>query len=317
MKKPTIVFMGTPDFAVPSLQALINQGFPISLVVTQPDRPSGRGQRLTPPPVKVLAESAGIEVLQTHSLRKDAGARDKLFSVPCDFLVVVAFGQILPKEVLGFPKIAPLNVHASLLPAYRGAAPIARSLMEGESETGVSIQWMVEALDMGDILHQKKCAIESDDTSEILHDRLKEIGAAALVECLSKFESNTIERLRQDPRIGSYAEKLQKSESRLSFQAPAEVVHKRIMGLNPWPVAECQVAGQRVRIFKSRFVPRQPGLDAGVIVDVTDDEIIVSCENACVGLLELQIENRKKMKTADFLRGQPLPRGLVLGDSKS
>lgn len=312
-----IIFMGTPDFAVPSLQALIDSDYEVSLVVTQPDRARGRGQKLSPSPIKELALLHEIPVLQPESLRKDEASLKQILEMGCDFLVVVAFGQILPKSLLEMPRIAPLNVHASLLPAYRGAAPIARSLMEGEKETGVTIQWMVEALDMGDILHQKKTPIEDDDTSESLHDRLKEIGAEALMEALDLFSRDQIERQRQDPRIGSYASKLKKSEAAIDFSRPAEELHKKIMGLNPWPVAECQVAGQRLRIFKSRFVPRQPGASPGVILDVTDDEIIVSCENACVALLEVQMENRKRMKTSDFLRGQKLPTGLVLGVSKS
>jgi len=195
--------MGTPDFAVPSLQALLDEKYPIKLVVTQPDRPSGRGQKLTPPPVKVLAIKNNIPVLQPESLRKDLEAIEKIQAVECDFLVVVAFGQILPKTILDHPKIAPLNVHASLLPHYRGAAPIPRAVLEEESETGVTIQWMVEALDMGDILFQIPCRIEDLDTAASLHDKLKVKGANALLSSLERFHRNDVRRVEQEARIGS------------------------------------------------------------------------------------------------------------------
>ncbi|TVQ77946.1 MAG: methionyl-tRNA formyltransferase [Bradymonadales bacterium] len=315
LKGLRIIFMGSPDFALPSLRALIDAGCEIPLVVTQPDRPRGRGQKLSSGPVKELAQQHGLSLLQPQSLRKDRQALDRLLSIPCEFLVVVAFGQILPLSVLKHPRRAALNVHASLLPAYRGAAPIARSILEGEAETGISIQAMVEELDMGDVLRQCRTKIESIDTAQTLHDRLKVLGAECLVQSLENFEKDWESRQKQDPRIGSYATKLNKSESPINFRSPAEQVHKKIMGLNPWPVAECQLMGQRLRVFKSRFVPRRPEADPGVIVEVTPNEIIVSCEDACVGLLELQLESRKRMNTADFLKGQSVPKGLVLGGS--
>jgi methionyl-tRNA formyltransferase len=308
-----IIFMGTPDFAVPSLKALVESGFEVSLVVTQPDRPAGRGQRLQSPPIKTLAQTYPLALLQTESLRKDATAREQILSCEADFLVVVAFGQILPKEILDHPRVAPLNVHASLLPAYRGAAPIARAVMEQEKTTGVTIQWMVEALDMGDILHQRGCDIHENETSFDLHDRLKRIGSLALIECLNKFEKNEIVRIPQEERIGSYARKLEKSEARVNFDSPAFSIHRKIMGMNPWPVAECQLAGQRLRIFKSRFEARPAEAPPGSIVDIEDDAVIVACQDACIGLLELQMENRKRLVAAEFLKGYPLRKGLILG----
>jgi methionyl-tRNA formyltransferase len=305
--------MGTPEFAVPSLQALLDRGYKVSLVVTQPDRPSGRGQRLQAPPVKVLAESRGIPVLQPENLRKDLEVTKKILSTPCDFLVVVAFGQILTQEILSYPKVAPLNVHASLLPAYRGAAPIARSIMEGEEKTGVTIQWMIEALDQGDILFQIPTAINEDDTSASLHDKLKVIGADALIQTLDLFKNNKIARRSQDARVGTYAAKLQKQEAFISFDQPAIFVHKAIMGMNPWPVAECQLAGERLKIYRSRFVPRHPEAEPGTILDTSEGEIIVSCQQACVALTEVQPENKKRMPSADFLRGRNIPQGLILG----
>lgn len=311
--KPKIIFMGTPDFATPSLQALIDEGFDIQLVVTQPDRPSGRGQKLTPPPIKVLAQQNQIEVLQPESLRRDELSRKKILETECDFLIVVAFGQILPKEILDHPKVAPLNVHASLLPAYRGAAPIARSIMQSETETGVSIQWMVEELDMGDVLFQLPCRIEESDTSANLHDHLKTLGAQALISCLSLFERHQIQRRAQDRRVGSYAEKLQKLEAKISFDQPAHELHRKIMGMNPWPVAECQLLGQRLRIFKTEFVARQTDAEPGTIVDVGADELIVACLDGCIGILELQLESRKRLPTKEFLKGMSVPVGLILG----
>src|SRR5665213_410259 len=221
--------MGTPEFAVPSLQALINHHFEIKLVVTQPDKPSGRGQKLTPPPVKLEALDHHFQILQPTSLRTDTEAVEKILSTPCDFIIVAAFGQIIPTKILKYPKIAPLNVHASLLPAYRGAAPIARAILEGEEKTGITIQWMIEALDQGDILYQLPCSISDEETAGSLHDKLKIMGAHALIECLDLFEKNKIARRAQDARVGSYAPKLQKSEASISFNQAAIYVHRSIM----------------------------------------------------------------------------------------
>ena len=309
--------MGTPEFAVPSLKSLIESSHEISLVVTQPDRPSGRGHKITEPPVKVLARENGLRVFQPENLKKNSNELESILQIPCDFLVVVAFGQILPKKLLSHPKVAPLNVHASLLPDYRGAAPIARAILEGDIQTGVTIQWMEEALDMGDILLQSICRIEESDTAESLHDRLKFLGAQTLTNCLQRFEKNEIKRHPQNPRIGSYAPKLKKEESWISFQEPASTVHRKIMGLNPWPVAQCRMAGKVLRVFRSEFLARPTlGADPGAVLDTSDGEIVVACEDGCVGLLEVQLENRKRLLASEFLKGHPIPQGLILGDGK-
>lgn len=308
-----VIFMGTPDFAVPSLEALIRNNFEVVMVVTQPDRPAGRGQQLKAPPVKELALKHDIPVLQPESLRKDPELTKKILETPCDFLVVAAFGQILSKEILAAPKIAPLNVHASLLPKYRGAAPIARSIIEEETETGITIQWMVEALDMGDVLFQIPCRIEEGDNVESLHDRLKVIGASALISTLKLFGENAVRRTPQDPRIGSYAPKITKKECELQFDRNGFAVHRQIMGLSPWPGAECRIRGERVKIYKSAFVPRTPHGVPGTVIDISNEGIIVACREACVALLELQLENRKRLRFEEFVRGFPIPTGLVIG----
>ena len=308
--------MGTPEFSVPTLQALHDAGYSIKLVVTQPDRPAGRGQRLTPPPVKVLAQQLGIEVYQPDSLRASESARQKILSTPCEFLIVIAFGQILPRSVLEHPAVAPLNVHASLLPAYRGAAPIARSIMEGDEQTGITIQWMIEALDQGDILLQTPCAISEDDTSQSLHDRLKMLGSQALVRCLELFDQDQIVRRSQDARVGSYASKLSKEESFISFNQNAFFVHRTIMGLNPWPGAQCLLAGKPLKIWRSQFIPRPAAADPGTIIEVTDKEIVVSCTEGCVALTEVQEENRKRLPVSEFLKGHQVPVGLILGTGR-
>jgi len=305
--------MGTPDFAVPSLQALIDKKFEIKLVVTQPDRPSGRGQILQFPPVKTLAIANKIPVFQPKSLKTNTEARNRVLETPCDFLVVVAFGQILPKEILDHPRIAPLNVHASLLPAYRGAAPIQRAIMEGEEQTGVTIQWMIEALDQGDVLVHAPTNISEDDTSQSLHDRLKVIGASALVECLELFSADKIVRRSQDSRVGSYASKILKKESQIRFDQSAFFVHRTIMGLNPWPVAECRLSGKTFKIHRSRFLARESHAEPGTVLETNETEIVVSCHQGCVGLLEVQFENRNRMKVSEFLKGHPVPAGLILG----
>jgi methionyl-tRNA formyltransferase len=308
--------MGTPDFAVPTLQALVDAGYPIKLVVTQPDRPSGRGQKLTPPPVKALAQQLGIEVFQPESLKSSELARQKILSTPCDFLIVIAFGQILPLSILEHPSIAPLNVHASLLPAYRGAAPIARSIMEGDEQTGITIQWMIEALDQGDVLLQTPCAITEADTAQSLHDKLKQIGAQSLIRTLELFEKDQIVRRSQDARVGSYASKLTKEESLISFDQNAFFVHRSIMGLNPWPGAQCLMSGKPLKIWRSEFLARPAASDPGTIVEVTDKEIVVSCTEGCIALTEVQEENRKRMAVSEFLKGHQVPVGLILGSKR-
>ncbi len=311
--KPSIIFMGTPEFAAPSLEGLIAEGYPIKLVVTQPDRPAGRGQKLHPPAVKVVAQKNGIPVLQPESLRKDPMATERILSAPTDFLVVVAFGQILAKPILEHPKIAPLNVHASLLPAYRGAAPIQRAVIDGEEQTGITIQWMIESLDQGDILYQLPCSITEEDTSATLHDKLKSLGAKALLDCLNLFETDKIVRRSQDARVGSYAAKLQKAESHISFNQPAQLVHRAVMGLNPWPVAQCQILGKNVKIYKSKFMARHTDAPPGTVIDTSDGEITVACLQGCVNLIEVQLENRNRMSAREFLKGNPIPDGLILG----
>jgi methionyl-tRNA formyltransferase len=305
--------MGTPEFAVPSLQALIREGYPIKLVVTQPDRPAGRGQKLTPPPIKILAEENALPILQPKSLRQDLAAAEKILSTPCDFIVVVAFGQILPKNILDHPKVAPLNVHASLLPAYRGAAPIARAIIEGEEKSGVTIQWMIEALDQGDILIQLPCTISEEDTAENLHDHLKDLGAQALLNCLDLFSKSQIVRRSQDARVGSYAAKLTKEEAFISFHQPAQLVHRAIMGMNPWPIAKCQLTGKVLRLFCSHFVARHTEAPPGTVIDTSDNEIVVACLQGCIAITEVQVENRNRLSTAEFLKGHPIPTGLILG----
>ena len=308
--------MGTPEFAVPTLQALSDAGYPIKLVVTQPDRPSGRGQKLTPPPVKVLAQQLGLEVFQPESLKSSQEARQKILSTPCDFLVVIAFGQILPASILEHPSVAPLNVHASMLPAYRGAAPIARSIMEGDEQTGITIQWMIEALDQGDVLLQTPCAISEEDTAQSLHDKLKQLGSQSLVRCLELFAKDQIVRRSQDARVGSYASKLSKDESLISFNQNAFFVHRTIMGLNPWPGAQCRLGGKPLKIWKSKFLPRPAASDPGTILEVNESEIVVSCGEGCIALMEVQEENRKRMPVSEFLKGHQVPVGLILGTGR-
>lgn len=308
-----IIFLGTPDFAVPTLDALLKEKHEVLAVITQPDRPSGRGQKTHFSPVKIRAQESHLKIYQPENLRKNTDELAEIMKIQCDFLVVIAYGQILPRTLLEHPRVAPLNVHASLLPAYRGAAPIARAIMEGEEKTGVTIQWMIEALDQGDILHQSLCAIEESDTAQSLHDKLKFLGAEALLRTLKLFETDKITRISQDARIGTYARKLSKEEASLSFNQSAFFVHRAIMGLNPWPVAECHLGGKKLRIFKSRFIPRASDAEPGTVIDTSDGEITVSCLQGCVALMEVQLENRKRMATSEFLRGHPIPTGLILG----
>ena len=305
-----IVFMGTPDFAVPCLKALIDNGYEVPAVFTQPDRPKGRGYKMIPPPVKALAQEHGIEVYQPLSLRKGEDAEksmEVLKSVSPDLIIVVAYGQILPKEVLELPKHGCINIHASLLPEYRGAAPIQRCILDGKEKTGVTSMMMEEGLDTGDMLITKETAIGENETASELHDRLSEMGAQVLIETVKAVESGSLQPKKQDDSKSTYAKMITKDMSAIDFNDTAEKIHNVIRGITGFTMLD----GKRLKIYRSRLAG-ETNAEAGTVTD--KDNFTVACgDGKTVTFLEVQYEGGKRMSTDSFLRGRKLTDGQKLG----
>lgn len=292
--------MGTPDFAVPTLQALLDSAHQVVGVFSQPDRPKGRGYKLVPPPVKELAESRGVPVYQPVKMR-DGTALEILRQLQPDVIVVAAYGRILPKEILELPKLGCVNVHASLLPRYRGAGPVQWCVIRGETVTGVTTMLMGEGLDTGDILEQAQTAIGPEETAGELMDRLAQLGAELLLHTLTLLEEGKAVRTVQDERLASYAPMLKKSDGALDFSRPAKELMDQIRGVSPWPSAYAYLDGKMVKIHKAVLLPDQAG-EPGVIQ--AGKRLIVGCAAGSLELLEVQPEGGKRMRGEDFLRGR-------------
>ncbi|GAB6935855.1 methionyl-tRNA formyltransferase [Calditerricola yamamurae] len=297
-----IVFMGTPDFAVPSLEGLLAAGYDVVAVVTQPDRPKGRKQILTPPPVKVRAQAAGIPVLQPQKLR-DPSALDAVLAFRPDVVVTAAYGQILPKALLEAPPWGCLNVHASLLPKYRGGAPIHRAILNGETETGVTIMTMVEALDAGDILSQVRVPIERTDTAGTLHDKLARAGAELLVDTLPRWLRGEIQPIPQDHAQATYAPNLTRDDERIDWTASAEGVYNRVRGLHPHPGAYTTVAGQVLKVWWGTPRPGRAEAPPGTVVAVEERAVVVATGDGLFALEEVQPAGKTRMAVEHYLRG--------------
>lgn len=307
-----IVFMGTPDFAVPTLNKLYESEHEIAAVFTQPDKPKGRGYKLAPPPVKVLALEHGTPVYQPESLKKQPEMWDILKEIAPDVIVVAAYGKILPKQVLDIPKYHCVNVHGSLLPKYRGAAPIQWSVLNGDDETGITTMLMGEGLDTGDILLQRSTPIGENETAAELFDRLAEIGADLLIETLEKLEKGEIIPVKQDEELATYASILTKDMCMIDFNKPVKEVHKKICGLSDWPCAVTTLDGKRLKVFRSQIVKdKMPGQQAGTVVDTK--QFCVCCADGVIKLTEVQAEGSKRMRSEDYLRGKPITPGTILG----
>jgi len=307
-----IVFMGTPDFAVPTLNKLYESEHEIAAVFTQPDKPKGRGYKLAPPPVKVLALEHGTPVYQPESLKKQPEMWDVLKEIAPDVIVVAAYGKILPKQVLDIPKYHCVNVHGSLLPKYRGAAPIQWSVLNGDDETGITTMLMGEGLDTGDILLQRSTPIGENETAAELFDRLAEIGADLLIETLEKLEKGEITPVKQDEELATYASILTKDMCMIDFNKPVKEVHKKICGLSDWPCAVTTLDGKRLKVFRSQIVKdKMPGQQAGTVVDTK--QFCVCCADGVIKLTEVQAEGSKRMRSEDYLRGKPITPGTILG----
>ena len=306
-----IVFMGTPDYAESSLQKLIDEKYDVAAVFTQPDKKVGRKQLLTPSAVKKTAVQNGIKVYQPNTF-KDGAAEQILKDIAPDAIIVAAYGKILPKSVLEIPKYGCINVHASLLPKYRGAAPIQHAVLDGEEETGITIMQMDEGVDTGDMLLVKKTVIDINETSEQLFDRLSFIGADALAECLVMLEKGEIVPVKQDESAASHTEKITKDLSPIDWSKSAFEVHNKVRGLQTWPCAETKINGKNVKIHKTSLSSLN-GNKPGAVADNKNVLTVCCGDGKCVDILELQPEGKKRMDVKSYLAGNKIEISTVLG----
>lgn len=298
-----IIFAGTPEFAAVHLKALLDAGIKPVAVYTQPDRPAGRGHKLTPSPVKALALEAGIEVFTPENF-KDEEEIKKFEDLKADLCIVVAYGIILPQRVIDAPKYGCINVHGSILPKYRGAAPIQRALLDGEEETGVSIMKLTLKLDAGDVYSVATLKIEKNDTSATLFAKLADLGAMTLLIALPKIFDGSLKAVPQDEDAVTYAMKISKEESHINFNKSAEVVDRTIRGLNPWPVATTELNGIKYKVFMSCVEYGTTELEPGRIVNVDKDGINVACAQGIVKLITIQAPGKGPVKAADLARSR-------------
>jgi len=307
-----IVFMGTPSFAVPSLKVLIENNYDVIAVVTQKDKPKGRKQLITPPEVKVEALKYGIPVFQPEKVRQEDFIRE-LEELRPDLIVVVAFGQILPVRVLKIPSIGCINVHASLLPKYRGAAPIQWAIINGEEETGVTTMWMDEGMDTGDIFMQERIKIKEYWTSEDLALELSKIGAELLLKSIKEIEKGNILKIPQNNAEATYAPILKKEHGLISWGKSAKEIYNLIRGTYPWPGAYTYLKGQEVKIWKARYMEDLSGGPGKIIKIVKNEGILVGTGNGALLITEIQTSGGKRMKAFDYVLGHPLSEGDEFG----
>jgi methionyl-tRNA formyltransferase len=312
-----VVFAGTPDFARAALERLHAAGFVLPLVLTQPDRPAGRGMKLQPSPVKQFALDHGIAVAQPRSLRLDgkypddaATARAALQEARADVMVVAAYGLILPQWVLDTPRLGCLNIHASLLPRWRGAAPIHRAIEAGDAETGVTIMQMDAGLDTGDMLLAERVAIAPEDTTATLHDKLAALGGRMIVEALELAACGGLQPVQQPAEGVTYASKIEKAEAAIDWRQPAHAIERRIRAFDPFPGASAQVGGETLKIWRARVVPGRGSVEPGTVVAVDAQGIGVACgDHGRLEIAELQRPGGKRLAAGEFLRGFPLQAG--------
>ena len=298
-----IIFAGTPDFAARHLYALLSSGHQVVGVFTQPDRPAGRGKKLMPSPVKVLAEEHGIAVFQPSSLRPQEN-QQLVADLNADVMVVVAYGLILPKAVLDMPRLGCVNVHGSLLPRWRGAAPIQRSLWAGDVETGVTIMKMDVGLDTGDMLYKLSCPITADDTSATLYDKLADLGPQGLIETLQQLADNTAKPEVQDEAQVTYAEKLSKEEAQIDWSLPAAQLERNIRAFNPWPMSWMMIDEQPVKVWKASVIDCPVTAEPGTIIEANKQGIQVATSEGILNLESLQPAGKKAMSAQDLLNSR-------------
>ena len=305
-----IIFMGTPDFAAASLEALIASRHEIQAVVTQPDKPKGRKGELTPSPVKVIAKREGIKVYQPLKVRDEEFVKTLRAYNP-DVMVVVAFGQIIPLSILKMPKYGCVNIHGSLLPKYRGAAPIQWAVLDGEKETGITTILMDEGIDTGDILLKKTIKIDADETSGSLFDKLMALGAKTILETLDELEKGSLTPTKQGESPTAYAKMLTKAMGLIDFTRSAKELDCFVRGMNPWPSAYTLLAGKTLKLWKVRAVERSG--KAGSVIEIGKESFTIACGEGAIEVLEVQLEGKKRMSAGDFLKGSTLNIGQELG----
>ncbi len=314
INRQKIIFMGTPDFAVPSLKALHNSGHEVALVVTQPDRPRGRGKKILFSPVKEAALALGYDILQPISV-KTPEFYEKAAALAPDIFVVIAFGQILPKNILLIPERCAINLHASLLPKYRGPAPIQRAIINMEKETGVTSMLMNEGLDAGDILLSAKTEISFKETSSSLYDRLSLIAGDLLIMTLSGISTNSIKPVSQDNSLATYAPMLKKKDGLIDWSKPAEEIEAFIRGMTPWPGAFTFIGSRRLKLFASDVVFIESKEDPGTITGETRDKLWIATGKNLLSINEIQEESGKRLSINDYLCGSIISPGTILGSS--
>ncbi|SDM53299.1 methionyl-tRNA formyltransferase [Psychrobacillus sp. OK028] len=299
----SIIFMGTPAFSAPILRMLVEEGYQVMAVVTQPDRPVGRKKVLTAPPVKEEAIQLGLPVIQPNKLR-GSDELDQIIALKPDLIITAAFGQILPKELLEVPELGCINVHASLLPAYRGGAPIHQAIIDGQSKTGVTIMYMEEKLDAGDIISQSEISIAHTDDTGLLFEKLSEVGSQLLKETLPSIIAKTNNRTKQDDSRVTFAKNISREQERIDWSNSALQLHNQIRGLHPWPVAYTTLDGQVVKIWKADTTTIQTNEKPGTVVKIESDYFVVQTgQSEAIRINELQPAGKKKMSAEDYLRG--------------
>ncbi|MFA9424457.1 MAG: methionyl-tRNA formyltransferase [Sedimentibacter sp.] len=306
-----VIFMGTPEFAVPTLKKLHEFGHVIKLVVTQPDKPSGRGKKLKKSAVKQAAEELGLEIFQPDKIKKQESV-EVLKSYSPDIIVVVAYGQIINKEILDMPKYGCINVHASILPKLRGAAPLNWAIINGDEKTGVTSMMMDVGLDTGDMLLKSEVSIDMNMNIGQLHDILMVKGAEILLETLRKIEDNSIVRVKQDDSLSTYAPMLNKETQRINWQDSAEDIHNLIRGLSPWPTAYFNYEEKAIKVYDACFVKEKSQYEPGYVFKVNKEGIFVVALNGIVVLREIQMPGKNRMKVEAYLRGNDFPENFVL-----
>jgi methionyl-tRNA formyltransferase len=306
-----IIFMGTPDFAAATLQALIDGPDEVVAVVTQPDRAKGRGKKLTPPPVKLLAEAADIPVLQPTKIKTEE-FRNGLLTYRPNLFVVCAYGRILPKSLLELAPLGCINVHGSLLPLYRGAAPIQRAIINGEQETGVTIIQMNAGMDTGDILLKAAMPIEPDETAASLFHKLADLGSVTLLKAIKGLKEGTIIPVPQDDTLATLAPMLKKDDGLIDWQKDAKEIECLIRGLDPWPTAFCFLDARRLRLFKPEVVYKESDAPPGTVLQADKRGMLVACGNNCLLIKEIQPQGKKRMPVESFLCGHPIAAGTLL-----
>ena len=306
-----IVFMGTPAFAVPCLQALVEAGHEVCGVFTQPDKPKGRGKAVLMTPVKEKALEMGIPVYQPVKVREPEFVKTLADLAP-DVIVVVAFGQILPKSILEIPRYGCVNIHASLLPKYRGAAPIQWAVIDGEKETGVTTMFMNEGLDTGDMLEKEVVPLDPKETGGSLHDKLSAVGGRLILSTLKGLEDGTLKGTPQTDEGSCYAKMLKKSLGDIDWTMDGAAIERLIRGLNPWPSAYTSLHGKTLKIWDADVTDREYGVEPGTVAEVSKDQLIIQTGKGSLSVRSLQLEGKKRMDIQDFLRGYSLEKGTVL-----